>query len=84
VEQGIAKTLGVRLGDRLTYNVAGAEFTGTVANLRKVEWDSFRVNFFVIGPPGLLRDYPTSYITSFYLPEARGSSLNVMVKHFPT
>jgi putative ABC transport system permease protein len=83
VEQGIAKTLRVRLGDRLTYNVAGAEFTGTVANLRKVEWDSFRVNFFVIGPPGLLRDYPTSYITSFYLPEAKSGTLNVMVKAFP-
>lgn len=83
VEEGIAKTLGIVLNDRLTYNVAGQEFTGVVTSLRKVEWDSFRVNFFVIAAPGTLEQYPASYITSFYLPDARQPLLGALVKSFP-
>ncbi len=83
VEQGIAETLGIKLGDRLTYLIAGEEFSGTVASLRKVDWDSFRVNFFVIATPGSLSPYPTSYITSFYLSAERTEVLNRLVKTFP-
>ncbi|MDA1108044.1 MAG: FtsX-like permease family protein [Proteobacteria bacterium] len=83
VEEGIAKTLGIVLNDRLTYNVAGQEFTGVVTSLRKVEWDSFRVNFFVIAAPGTLEQYPASYITSFYLPDDRQPLLSALVKSFP-
>jgi putative ABC transport system permease protein len=68
VEEGIAKNLGIRLGDKLTYQVAGQKFSATVTSLRKVDWDSFRVNFFVISPPALLEGHPASYITAFYLP----------------
>lgn len=68
VETGIAQTLGIHLGDRLTYDVAGDHFTAPVTSLRKLQWDSMRVNFFVIATPGLLKDYPASYLTSFYLP----------------
>ena len=64
VEEGIAKTLGIKLGDELTYSVGGATFSARVANLRKVNWDSFRVNFFVIASPGVLEKFPASYITS--------------------
>jgi len=84
VEEGIARTLGIRLGDRLTYDVAGERFTAEVTSLRKVEWDSFRVNFFVIGTPALLRDYPATYITSFHLPVGSTEAMNELVKRFPT
>ena len=83
VEQGIAETLGIKLGDRLTYLIAGEEFAGKVASLRKVDWDSFRVNFFVIATPGSLSPYPTSYITSFYLSAERTEVLSRLVKTFP-
>lgn len=83
VEEGIAKTLGIRLGDELTYDVAGSLITAKVSNLRKVNWDSFNVNFFVVAPSGVLNDSPASYITSFYLPESDGILLNQMVKRFP-
>ncbi len=46
VEEGIAETLGIQQGDKLTYLIGGKELTGKVANLRWVEWDSFNVNFF--------------------------------------
>lgn len=83
VEEGLAKTLGLKIGDSLTYDVAGSQFTARISNLRKVNWDSFNVNFFVITPPGILENYPANYITSFYLPPSNGTFLNQMVKSFP-
>ncbi|BAN35396.1 hypothetical protein SCD_n01575 [Sulfuricella denitrificans skB26] len=83
VEEGIAQTLGIKLGDELSYSVGGTNFSARVVNLRKVNWDSFRVNFFVIASPGVLEKFPASYITSFHLPEAQGVLLDEMVKAFP-
>ena len=67
VEEGIAARLGIKLGDELVYSVAGNNFAARVTSLRKVQWDSMQVNFFVIATPELLKEYPASYIASFYL-----------------
>ena len=83
VEDGIAQTLGLALGDHLTYSIAGQAFTGVVTSLRKVDWDSFRANFFVIAEPGALEHHPASYITSFYLPETQQDFLQGLVRTFP-
>ena len=83
VEEGIANTLGIHLGDTLTYDVAGTRFSAKVVNLRKVEWDSMQVNFFVIAAPGMLEDFPASYITSFHLPPDKAQAANALVKTFP-
>jgi putative ABC transport system permease protein len=82
VEDGIAATLGLKLGDRLTYDVAGTSFKATITSLRKVEWDTFKANFFVIAPPRLLRDYPVSYMTSLYVPPGQAATLNELVREF--
>jgi len=82
VEQGIAETLGIKLGDELTYNVAGSRFKAKVSNFRKVQWDSMRVNFFVITTPDLLRDFPTSYLSSFYLPPDKVSAGDMLSQQF--
>ncbi|HEU0189096.1 MAG TPA: FtsX-like permease family protein, partial [Gallionella sp.] len=84
VEVGIAERLGIHLGDELTYEVAGSRFTARVSNLRKVQWDSMKVNFFVITTPELLRDYPVSYLTSFYLPPDKVRVGDQLVREFPT
>jgi putative ABC transport system permease protein len=83
VEEGIAKTLGIHLGDMLTYDVAGSRFSARVSNLRKVQWDSMRVNFFVIATPELLRDFPASYLSSFYLPPERARAGDELAREFP-
>ncbi len=82
-EEGLAETLGITLGDVLTYSVAGNDVTVTVTNLRAVEWDSFNVNFFTILPPGVLEEYPATYITSFYVSTENKRILAPMVKQFP-
>lgn len=84
VEEGIAKTLGIKQGDTLTYLIAGQELEGDVINLRWVEWDSFNVNFFVVANPEALASYPGTFISSFYIPDSKRSLLIDLVKQFPS
>jgi len=83
VEEGIAKTIGVKLGDTVTYDIAGSRLTAKIISLRKVAWDSFRVNFFVVAPPGVLEKFPASYVTSLHLPATRSVLMDELVKRFP-
>lgn len=83
IEAGIAKTIRVRLGDSVTFDIAGAQFSAKITNIRKVDWDTFKVNFFVIVPPGLLENYPRSYITSFYAAPGDMLIINDLVRTFP-
>jgi putative ABC transport system permease protein len=83
LEEGLAKTLGINLGDVLTYDIAGSQFVAKVINLRKVRWDSMQVNFFVITSPGLLESYSTSYLSSFYLPPDKVRAGDALLKAFP-
>ncbi len=83
MEAGIAEALGLKLGDRLTYDVAGTELAGAITSLRKVNWDNFRVNFFVVAPPGTLDAYPASWVTSFYLPAGQDAMMDRLVQRFP-
>jgi putative ABC transport system permease protein len=69
VEQGLAETLRLQLGDRLTFDIAGQQKTARVSSLRKVDWGSFRVNFFVLFPNSALDDVPASYISAFRAPD---------------
>jgi putative ABC transport system permease protein len=83
VEEGLATSLGIKLGDPLTFDVAGSRFTAKVTSLRKVDWDSFKPNFYVIASPQLLQSYPASWITSFHLPAGRDDVVAGLVQRFP-
>jgi putative ABC transport system permease protein len=83
IEEGIADTLGLKLGDAMTFEIAGQRVTGRITSLRKVNWDSMRANFFVIMPPSLLADKPASFITAFHLPAARASLGGELLREFP-
>jgi putative ABC transport system permease protein len=67
VEEDFAKDMGINLGDVLRFSVAGQEIRATVTSLRQVKWDSFNVNFFVLGSPDTTENIPRTYVTSFYL-----------------
>lgn len=68
METGIAKTLNLKMGDELTFEVAGERVTAPITSLRKLDWASMRVNFFVIMPPAQLNALPQSWITAYYQP----------------
>jgi len=63
--------------------VAGTRFSAQVVNLRKVQWDSMRVNFFVIAAPGMLENFPASYVTSYHLPLDKAAAGDALLKTFP-
>jgi putative ABC transport system permease protein len=83
IEEGIAKALGIKVGDSLSFDVGGSPFAAKVTSIRKVDWDSFKPNFFVIGTPALLKAHPASWITSFHLPQGREEVVGGLVQRFP-
>jgi putative ABC transport system permease protein len=83
VEQGVAERLGWRLGDELTWNVGGETFSGRITSLRRLRWDSMKVNFFVIAPPRLLEGMPTSFVSAFRVEPGGEAVLNELSARFP-
>ena len=68
VEEGIAELFNIKLGDKLTFNVSGQDISYRVNSLRKVDWQSFQLNFFFIIEPVTERALPLSYLSNFNLP----------------
>jgi putative ABC transport system permease protein len=85
VENGIAETLKLKLGDALTYDVAGTPVTAKITSLRKVDWDSFRPNFFALFAPGVLESMPATYMGAVRVPESAQSGpwLTALVQQYP-
>ncbi len=83
-EEEIAATLGIKLGDRITYQIAAQTLTGTVTSLRAVNWETMEANFFVVSPPQWLADFPATYITSFKLPDGKFELLRELAERFPS
>jgi putative ABC transport system permease protein len=83
IEEGIARTLGVRLGDRLCFDVAGQTVCAVASSVRRLSWDSMKVNFFIITSPQLLQDQPQTYITSVFVPAAAPDPTARLTREFP-
>ncbi len=91
VEDGIATTLGLKMGDALSFDIGGQVKVAKITSLRKVDWGSMRVNFFAMYPVAQLTDVPVSYISAFRAPERVApvngdkprSFDNELVKAFP-
>jgi putative ABC transport system permease protein len=84
IEQKLAKSLKIKLTDRLTFIVGSERFTATVASIRELRWDTMKPNFYMIFSPGTLDAFPSTFITSFYLPESQKNFLNALVKKYPS
>ncbi len=85
MEQGIADSLHVRLGDKLTWDIAGTTVSARVTSLRKVDWDSFRPNFFTLFAPGVLENMPQTYLGAVRVEGTTGSQawLADLVQRYP-
>jgi putative ABC transport system permease protein len=82
VEEGIAESLGLKLGDRMRFDIAGVPAEGRVTSLRKVDWASMHVNFFVMFPRAAMPEVPLSYISAFQAPDRPGFD-NALARSFP-
>lgn len=82
VDEGLAETLGWKLGDRIAWDVAGQRFEAAITSLRRIEWESFQPNFFVLARPGALDGYAASWIGGIHV--AQGSRADrQLVERFP-
>jgi putative ABC transport system permease protein len=84
VEEGMAESLGLKLGDRLRFNVGGDEFEQTVSSIRSVVWENFQPNFFILGTPQLLKTKPQTWLLSAYISPQRQAILKPIVQRFPS
>ncbi|SDY26184.1 ABC transporter permease [Lysobacter enzymogenes] len=83
VEEGFAETLGWKVGDRIGFDIAGQPYAAKITSLRKVDWESFRPNFFVVGSPGSMDGYAASYITAISVPAGNTRFTSQLVERFP-
>jgi putative ABC transport system permease protein len=83
VEQGIADTLGLKLGDQLRFDIAGQTRDARITSLRKVDWTSMRANFFMMFPVSQMPDLPMTYMAAFRSPQGPPGFDNALVNQFP-
>ena len=83
VESGLMQTLGLKLGDRLRFEIAGEPIELALVGSRKVAWDSLHVNFFVVASPAAMQDRPQTWITAFHLPDTQAQLPGQLVREFP-
>jgi putative ABC transport system permease protein len=83
IEEGIAKTLNLKLGDSITFDIAGQEITAAVTSIRKLDWGSMRVNFYVVINPKAMADMPQTWITAFRAPESDRKFVNQLTQDYP-
>ena len=78
------ESLGVQVGDHLSFDIAGDALEVTVASIRKVKWDTFQPNFFIVFPPGVLEGAAGTYMTSAYFTPGSARSLAQLARRFPS
>ena len=77
VEESVAKTLNIALGDKLRFDVGGMMIDSKVSSVRKVDWGSMRANFYVMFPVAELTGVPVTYMGAFRAPQAPASTKNL-------
>jgi putative ABC transport system permease protein len=78
----MATTLGLKLGDVVRFDIGGNLVESKITSVRKVDWGSMRANFYVIYPVKTLPDVPTTFMSAFKAPPAKGFD-NDLVRQFP-
>ncbi len=84
IEEEAAMNAGLTIGDRLNFTVAGREVEAKIASIRKVNWDSFQPNFFIVLSPGALDDMPTTFISSMRIPDEKQPMLIGLMRAHPS
>ncbi|MDL2284301.1 ABC transporter permease [Oxalobacter sp. OttesenSCG-928-P03] len=83
LEEGLAKRLGLSIGDRMTFDITGTEVNAVITSFRKVDWGSIRVNFFAVMNPESLQDMPQTWITAFHLMPQKARFTGELTRAFP-
>ena len=84
LERDLAVRNNMKVGDELVFTIQGRELPATVTSIRSVAWDNMQPNFFIILSPGSLEDFPSTFITSFFLEKGDKPFLNDLLREYPT
>lgn len=82
VESKTAESLGIQIGDKLTFSLPEGTLQAKVVNFRSVEWESFSPNFFFIFSPKTLDENAGSYLGSFYVPKQDQPKMITIIQQF--
>ncbi|MBM3368713.1 MAG: FtsX-like permease family protein, partial [Betaproteobacteria bacterium] len=83
VEEGIANRLGWKMGDELSFSVGAETFSARISSMRRLKWDSMKINFFVIAPLAILGRFPSSYVAAFRVEPGDEKTVNDLAARFP-
>ncbi|MEY3782930.1 MAG: hypothetical protein RIS97_1108, partial [Pseudomonadota bacterium] len=87
VEESVAKTLNLAMGDKLRFDVGGMMIDSSVSSIRKADWGSMRANFYVMFPVAQLAGVPVTYMGAFRAPATEDNNSaafdNALVKNYP-
>jgi putative ABC transport system permease protein len=84
IEKDLARSNNLKVGDELVFNIQGRELNASVGSIRTVAWDNMQPNFYIIFSPGALVDFPSTYMTSFFLEKNQKLFLNSLLNQYPT
>ncbi|MCY4322474.1 MAG: ABC transporter permease [Gammaproteobacteria bacterium] len=84
LDEEFARWNGLDIGDVLTIDFEGRKIRPTISNLRKVDWDSFQPNFYLLVTPEALKEAPSTYMASFHVPADDPQFVNRLLERFPT
>ena len=84
IEEEVAMETGLGIGDVLQFEIAGQELEAEIASVRRINWDSFMPNFFLVLSPGALDDYPATFIASMRVEDDEKAALVDLVREHPT
>ncbi len=84
IEVDAAKNAGLTIGDRLNFFIAGKEVEAEISSIRKINWDSFQPNFFIVLSPGALDGMPTTYISSMHIADGSQPMLINLIRSHPS
>jgi putative ABC transport system permease protein len=79
-----AHAFNLKIGDTITVNVLGREITGTIRNLREIDWSNLSINFVMVFSPGMMSGAPQTHIATLHVaPEQEGPLISLLAKDFP-
>jgi putative ABC transport system permease protein len=73
----------LKLGDTLRFSVGEGSIDAKVGSVRKVDWSSFRVNFFLLLDPAHAGALPHTWLASFHLPRGHAAELAQLSRNYP-
>ena len=75
VEKRYANRRGIKLGDKILFDVLGLEIETKVVNIRTVKWTEFTPNFFLVLQKGAIDDAPKTMLSTISTGDYNASQL---------